>query len=455
MSSRSLTLGLVLLAAGACRDVRRLHGTAVVITVETGGRAVDQLRYEGLDEGALVFGPTLRPETAGEAPVPATSAVRVLLPDALDGRTLDLHVAGLAAGAPVAEGHARVVVSKGVERFATVVLGDLEVTCATCPGCCSPAGECLTTSAAACGAPGAQCEACDALTADRCGPDGRCACGNGPPCSLAIGGDRCVEGQCQCGDGPACAPGLECLQRACQCTAASCAGCCDQGQCVRGGAPNACGAGGRACLDCGASTCTAGECATAMCNPLSCPSGCCAGATCLPGTDTAACGVGGRACVSCGAGACDAGTCVGTCSPETCPGGCCQAGVCVPGTAPGACGSGGVACLQCAASCVGQVCVDACGPATCPTGCCQGGVCLSGNSDSACGSGGGACESCGDGTCRQRACVAPCTPSSCPTGCCDASGACLGGTTKQACGAGGAACVNCAGNQQCVAGSCR
>ncbi|HEY1088023.1 MAG TPA: hypothetical protein VGE37_10020, partial [Archangium sp.] len=76
-------LAFTLLALAGCRDVARLHGTAVVVSVETGGLEVDQLRYGGSVDDVATFGPALRPETPGEL-LAATTSVRVLLSDALD-----------------------------------------------------------------------------------------------------------------------------------------------------------------------------------------------------------------------------------------------------------------------------------------------------------------------------------------------------------------------------------
>jgi hypothetical protein len=63
-------------------------------------------------------------------------------------------------------------------------------------GCCNDAEQCITdTSLEACGAGGAACTTCDALSADTCSEDGTCACGDDPACP---DGQTCVDGTCQC-----------------------------------------------------------------------------------------------------------------------------------------------------------------------------------------------------------------------------------------------------------------
>ena len=327
MKCLSLWMMCLVLPALSCRDVTRLHGTALVVTVEAGGLEIDQLRYSSAEGETAVFGPETRPEPAA-GPLASTTSVRVLLADSLAGQTMEIFVEGLSAGAVVGQGRARVDVVPGVERPVTVLLAAPMSGCDNCQGCCSN-GNCVTSpNASACGIGGAACSTCDVLTTTTCGADGRCACGVGPPCTAAIGADKCAPatGECLCGTGPACEPGVECLRGLCQCTAASCpSGCCMGGRCLMGDTSQSCGLGGRACLDCLGSACTAGTCATSACNATNCP-GCCSGSRCLTGTDDSACGVSAMGCLSCGLGSCDAGACVNTCNPQTCPAGCCLEG---------------------------------------------------------------------------------------------------------------------------------
>lgn len=440
MSVRQLTLLLVTLAG--CRDAAQLNGTALLVTTDATEVEVDQLRYEVVTDAGALFEPALRPQTPA-APLSATTTVRILLEDELGGQPVDVSVTGLRQGLPVGEGSTRVVLETGFERAATVKLFP---PMSVCSGCLSAAGSCVTPTAAACGTGGASCVACDPLLADGCSTQGRCACGDGPPCSPGLGADRCVSGQCRCGTGPACEAGQECLQQTCQCTPTSCAGCCIGNQCVTTTSSGACGTGGRACLDCGMTACNGGQCGQSTCNAATCPTGCCAGATCLSGRTQTACGIGGMACESCGVGACgDAGVCLGTCNAQTCPRGCCQGGVCLPGDAGTACGTGGAACQACSTTCVNQRCSQPCGAATCSTGCCQGGLCQPGTQSGACGTAGATCAACGGGTtCTSGACVttASCNGNTCPLGCCDGT-VCVSPPSTAKCGLVGRACVSC------------
>ena len=115
MKRLALSLFCLVLSALACRDVARVNGTALLVTVNTGNLTVDQLSYSGFDGDAGVFGPALRPETAA-GPLASTSSVRVLLPDTLDQHSLEIRVEGLSGAALVGVGAARVGVVKGVER---------------------------------------------------------------------------------------------------------------------------------------------------------------------------------------------------------------------------------------------------------------------------------------------------------------------------------------------------
>ena len=439
MTPRRLVLLLVVL--GACRDPARLNGTALLVTTDGSDVEVDQLRYAAVVDGGALFEPAVRPEAPGDV-LAASTSVRILLRDEWGGLTADVQVTGLRSGVTVGEGSTRVTLETGVERVATVKL--LAPT-SSCSGCVSSSGACVTPSPAACGVGGASCVACDGLLTDTCSEQGRCACGDGPPCSAALGADRCVQGQCRCGAGPACEAGQECLQQACQCTPASCAGCCIGNQCVTSPSSMACGTGGRACLDCGTTACSGGQCGLAVCNATTCPTGCCQGSTCVAGRSATACGTGGAACESCGVGSCgDGGVCIGTCNAQTCPSGCCQGGVCLPGDAATACGTGGGACATCTTTCVNQRCSQGCDATTCPTGCCQNGVCRSGSQNTACGTAGAACIACGAGTtCSAGTCVttAMCNANTCAQGCCDGTSCVALSATR--CGALGRACVSC------------
>lgn len=443
---RSFLITLVMLS---CRDPATLVGTALLVSVDSSDVAVEQLRYSAwVLDGGTVLEPTLRPPLPGPTLAPNTT-VRVLLKDELDGLEVEVHVDGLAGGAVAGDGHGRVKIDRGFERLVAIRLAP---PMSQCTGCVGPSDDCVTTpTVAACGANGSACVACDAVMADRCSPAGTCACGTGSPCSASLGADRCENGQCKCGSNPACSAGQECLAQTCQCTPSSCAGgCCQGSTCVTTPSSSACGTGGRACLDCGGTACTAGQCAVSACNATNCPSGCCIGASCVTAQTDLACGTGGMACASCGAGTCDGGACSGGCSPATCPNGCCQAGVCMPGTGGAACGSGGTACNVCPGACSNQRCQTTCGPSNCPQGCCQAGTCRTGDTSAACGTGGAACVTCGAGTrCVQGAtdggvCVvtAACNAMSCANGCCDGT-TCRSPGGETACGLGGVACANC------------
>jgi hypothetical protein len=219
MNARAL-IGVSLLLVAGCRD---LSGTVVLVTTETMGLEVDQLRYEGTVDGGSAFRPAVRPELSAGL-TPSSTTVRIRLSHVTSDQLLDVRVVGLRLGVAQAEGTGRVLLAAGIERLVTIRLVSQAVTCRDCPGCCSAAGACLSPSQAACGCAGAACTTCDTLTADTCGDDGRCRCGASAPCSDVTGADRCVAGVCRCGDGAACGPGRECLQRTCQCTPASCSG---------------------------------------------------------------------------------------------------------------------------------------------------------------------------------------------------------------------------------------
>ncbi len=424
-----------------CRDPASLFGTAVVVTTDSSEVPSEQLRYQAEVDGGALLEPAIRPESPAGILAPSTS-VRILLADAVAGQQVDVTVTGLVDGGAVGRGKASVVVQGGVERPVTVRLSAAN---SSCRGCLSSAGACVDPpTTGACGEGGSDCVACDSQMADTCSSRGQCSCGSEPSCSAALGADRCEGGRCQCGAGPACGAGQECISQICQCTPSSCpSGCCQFKQCITTPSSSSCGSTGLACLDCGGSTCSGGQCAMSACNSVSCASGCCIGASCVTTPTSIACGSQGRACESCGLGTCDGGTCTSACNAQTCPTGCCAGGVCQPGTLPSACGTGGVACSACTSTCTNQQCVNPCGPTNCG-GCCQSGTCQAGTSSSACGTDAGVCASCGGGTtCTAGRCVATstCNVSNCANGCCR-NGVCQTPSVT-ACGRAGVACVTC------------
>lgn len=272
------------------------------------------------------------------------------------------------------------------------------------------------------------------------------------------------------------------------CNPASCPdGCCDStGTCVPGGSKlEACGGGGRACVDClaqGFDTCdpSTHSCSRQVtsCDQASCPSGCCLktsdGLFCVDGTSPDACGSGAEVCTDCTASGsgntCDPNTktcTASTCDSSTCSGCCTPSGECHTGTDQAFCGNFGGTCQDCTASggsCdaadagVGGKCVPnppSCNSTSCADGCCIGAdTCVHGTSetDNACGLGGAQCENCaGEGKiCQGNACtMIPCAQT-CATsnGCCEPDGTCHAGFLNNACGEGGNACVDC-GAQTC------
>jgi hypothetical protein len=137
---------------------------------------------------------------------------------------------------------------------------------ATCAGCCTGGGVCITT-----------------FTPSRCGLGGQA-------CTSCNSGNTCVNG--------ACTP---------------CAGCIDinTGACTSGASSSQCGRNGGFCQACdtqAGQSCQSGVCqGGTMCNASTCPQGCCDGSRCVQASQftTAQCGqgTGGAACVSCVGGA--------------------------------------------------------------------------------------------------------------------------------------------------------
>jgi hypothetical protein len=248
------------------------------------------------------------------------------------------------------------------------------------------------------------------------------------------------------------------------CSPANCTGCCLGSQCRKGDEAAACGTAGLNCVSCpDGESCVAGQClvASGKCNATNCPDGCCKGDQCVSGKVDDACGQGGRVCVDCGSSSkciklppsstfrCD-------CDPATCPG-CCEAGVCKPGNDRAACGKGGDACKACKGN---EICssstrtckeTSGCDPSNC-SGCCDGPECRSGLANENCGVGGSACKTCGASeNCTKGICNDPasCGPGSC-SGCC-AGSSCQSGKSRTQCGGNGGLCTACADHEKCVA----
>ncbi|MFO0663387.1 MAG: hypothetical protein U0174_05520 [Polyangiaceae bacterium] len=333
----------------------------------------------------------------------------------------------------------------GLDDYALVTDAQTKCSSETCPdGCCDATGQC------------------------RIGSDSR-ACGNL--------GNQCLD--CVAGGGT-CAPQTkECGKELTTCDATSCPnGCCSKNPsgtflCLAGSGDTACGKGGAACENCGASrTCSAAThaCIAGGCGPSNCD-GCCLGNQCMKGVDGKNCGSAGQACTNCDASGqkctpfsgVQGGRCEGTpsCSPANCKGCCTSDGKCVGGVDQVACGVGGASCKACGAAeaCNAGKCEPSskCNPTNC-TGdsCCFNDECVPGTGDTACGVGGAACQNCAGNnqTCSAGKCVAPtCSPATCPNGCCQA-GFCVTGTQDDACGKGGLACNDCSANGRvCGAGN--
>jgi hypothetical protein len=250
-----------LVVLGACSRT----GTSLLIEIDPSTvPGVEQFHIVGRDGDTLVFGPTVRPEVAAGA-LEGKQTLRVLLRDELAGEMLTVRVDGLIRGQSNGFGEAQVTIVADREVPVPVSLQPAPPACAACAGCCDRQ-QCIAGSVAACGAGGVGCFKCDPITADRCSPTGRCACGLGPACVQLLVADRCVDGQCQCGTtGKACDPGQVCDKGLCRCTAQSCdTGCCQNDKCMPGDVSTACGEGGSTCNACGVSqNCVKKQCAPA------------------------------------------------------------------------------------------------------------------------------------------------------------------------------------------------
>ena len=226
-------------------------GTSLWVEVDVTGAPAQQLHVVGYSGAALVFGPAVRPEHAGESLV-GTQSLRVLLPDSLAGETVRVRVSALVNGQATGFGEAVVVPERGGEVVAKVGLTLSSSRCPGCAGCCDATDTCVAPSRERCGGGGVSCFPCPPSLADGCG-NGACTCGGGPACD-PVRADVCLNGSCRCGGSAACAPGSECVDGQCRCTASSCLGCCAQNQCLPGTANQACGTGGAACTQCGSGT---------------------------------------------------------------------------------------------------------------------------------------------------------------------------------------------------------
>lgn len=144
------------------------------------------------------------------------------------------------------------------------------------------------------------------------------------------------------------------------CSATTCDGCCDLGECIPWALQSVerCGNDGDSCIECpgGASaTCANGTCFRSQCGPCA---GCCSGSICVDGSSDLSCGRFGQACADCGTSArCTEGVCV-TCGPQNCAGCCNFFNECVPGTSDNYnCGRNGESCTSCGFdACVGGRC---------------------------------------------------------------------------------------------------
>ena len=239
---------LCLLSFGGCPSI----GTALLLEIDGSAvLGVEQFHVVGRQGEQLIFGPTIRPESAN-GPLEGKQTLRVLLADDVVGAQIAVFVDGLIAGQSAAFGEASADPVRDREIRVPIALAGSEPRCTGCTGCCTE-GQCLAPSVAACGAGGVGCFPCDPVLADACTNNGRCVCGTGPQCQRIFGADRCANGECVCGESPnACPAGLACTNGICQCTDKSCPGCCDgANRCQVGSASTACGTGGTTCSVCG------------------------------------------------------------------------------------------------------------------------------------------------------------------------------------------------------------
>jgi hypothetical protein len=251
-----------LIVLGSCSRT----GTSLLIEIDASTvPGVEQFHIVGRDQDGLVFGPTVRPEAAA-GPLEGKQTLRVLLRDEVAGTLLTVRVDGLIGGQSTGFGEVHATPEDHRELVVPVTLELSPPACARCDGCCDRQ-QCISGSVAACGAGGVGCFECDPITADRCSPTGRCACGMGPACVQLLVADRCIDGLCHCGTtGKACDPDQVCQNGLCVCTQQSCpTGCCSRdNRCMPGDADTACGEGGSTCMPCSqGQNCTKKQCTPA------------------------------------------------------------------------------------------------------------------------------------------------------------------------------------------------
>ena len=262
-----------------------------------------------------------------------------------------------------------------------------ECSASNCNGCCDAAGQCQTgVMPQACGAYGAQCNACG-------------------------GTAMCQFGYCT--QGSSCTPAT-CASQGKNCGTVSdgCGGMLNCGSCS---GTESCGGAGQANV-CGPGTCIAKTCLGLGLNCGALSDGCAAQLNCGTCSGSDSCGGGGTANV-CGQGACVSKTCTGLgrtcgaasdgCGGQLACGTCSGANTCGGGGTPGVCGQG--ACVPKSCTGLSKNCgavSDGCGN-TLDCGTCTG------------------FETCG-GTGTANVCGAAC-PASCPSGFTCSAGACAGG----------------------------
>lgn len=194
-----------------------------------------------------------------------------------------------------------------------------------------------------------------------------------------------------------------------------CFGCFDEdGNCLSGDEDSACGEGGSDCQPCEeGKTCEDdGQCVEPpSCTPETCDGCCNSDGECVDGGAVDACGKDGGGCATCPEGAgCVDGVCLLGCAADNCNGCCDGMGNCVEPTTDVACGAAGSACVDCAATggtCAGGACVAPGCQQTC-AGCCAGDMCVDQVSAQQCGANGGACVACtGEQMCNAGVCETP------------------------------------------------
>jgi hypothetical protein len=135
-----------------------------------------QLRFWGEADGALAFGPAVRPEVSDGKPLHSGDALLVLLPDRFASHDVTCRVDGLGAtGEAIGSGSgvAHVEAAREVECRAVLVAVTPEARAAdagarlSCTGCLDGKGVCKPgTDDRFCGAGGGACAQCE--HAERC-----------------------------------------------------------------------------------------------------------------------------------------------------------------------------------------------------------------------------------------------------------------------------------------------